>query len=147
MKDYFEELYGKVECKWGLKPDFILTHFLDLIPKGTALDLGIGEGRNALFLAENGFEVEGIDISEAAVERCLRLAKERNISIKAYVSDIRDFKIQEEKYSLVLAAGASLNFLKKSETKEVITRMKIGVKKMALFMYQLSQRMSHYIRS
>ena len=128
MAEYFEKLYKGVERKWGLKPDFILTHFLDLIPKGMVLDLGMGEGRNAIFLAEKGFEVEGIDISKTAIDRCLQLAKERNISIKAHVSDIRNFKIPEQKYSLIVAAGASLNFLKKSEMEEVITRMKRGVK-------------------
>ena len=62
MAEYFEKLYKESECRWGLKQDFILAHFLDLVPKGMVLDLGMGEGRNAIFLAEKGFEVEGIDI-------------------------------------------------------------------------------------
>lgn len=128
LADYFEKLYGEVACKWGLKPDFILVHFLDVIPKGVVLDLGMGEGRNALFLAERGFEVEGIDISKIAVNRCLQLAKEKNVSIRAYVGDMRNFKIPEERYSLILSAGASLNFLKKSEVEGIAANMKRGVK-------------------
>jgi hypothetical protein len=51
------------------------------------------------------------------------------MGFKAHVGDLRDFKIVEKKYSLILAAGASLNFLKKSEIQEVATRVRRGVKK------------------
>jgi len=129
LTDYFERLYAEKACKWGLKPDFILVHFLDLLSKGLVLDLGMGEGRNAIFLAQNGFDVEGIDISKTAVNRCLRLAKEKNVDIRAHVGDLRDFKISKDKYSLIIVAGASLNFLKKSEIEEVAVRMRKGVKK------------------
>ncbi|MGC9346424.1 MAG: class I SAM-dependent methyltransferase, partial [Candidatus Bathyarchaeales archaeon] len=83
MTDYFERLYAEKACKWGVKPDFILVHFLDLLSKGLVLDLGMGEGRNAIFLAQNGFDVEGIDISKTAVNRCLQLAKEKNVDVRA----------------------------------------------------------------
>lgn len=129
MKDYFEELYAGVACKWGLKPDFILVHFLDLFLKGKVLDLGMGEGRNALFLAERGFNVEGIDLSKTAIERCLQLAKERNLDIEARVGDLRDFRIPANKYSLTISTGASLNFLKKNEIETIIDRVRKGVVK------------------
>ena len=129
MKDYFEKLYEGVVCKWGLKPDFILVHFLDLFQKGKVLDLGMGEGRNALFLAEKGFNVEGVDLSETAIKRCLQLAKERNLNIKAHVGDLRDFRIQANRYSLIIAAGAALNFLKKNEIEMIVDKMRNGVVK------------------
>ncbi|MGD8506705.1 MAG: class I SAM-dependent methyltransferase [Candidatus Bathyarchaeota archaeon] len=129
LTDYFEKLYEGSTCKWGTKPDFILTHFQDLFPKGLVLDLGVGEGRNALFLAERGFDVEGIDISKTAVDRCLQLAKNRNLSIRAHACDMRELEIPEEKYSLIVTAGASLNFLRKSEIEEIVAKMKTGIKK------------------
>ncbi|MCL6578990.1 MAG: class I SAM-dependent methyltransferase [Candidatus Bathyarchaeota archaeon] len=127
--EYFEKLYAETACKWGLKPDSVLVHFLELFPRGFALDLGMGEGRNAIFLAEKGFDVKGVDVSKTAVDRCLQLAKERNVVIDAQVGDLRNFEISEEKYSLIVAAGASLNFLKKSEMEELATKMKRGVQK------------------
>jgi len=45
----------------------------------------MGEGRNAIFIAERGFDVEGVDISKTAVDRCLQLDKERNVVINAQV--------------------------------------------------------------
>jgi len=63
------------ECVWGFEPDWELKAYLRAISKGKALDLGLGEGRNALFLARSGFEVEGIDLSQEAVRRCNELAQ------------------------------------------------------------------------
>ena len=48
----WDEFYKGAECAWGLEPDWELRAYLEVIPKGKALDLGIGEGRNALFLAK-----------------------------------------------------------------------------------------------
>jgi SAM-dependent methyltransferase len=129
MTEYFEKLYREATCKWGLKPDFILVNFLELFPKGCVLDLGMGEGRNAIFLAEKGFDVEGVDISKTAVDRCLQLAKERNVNIRAHVGDLKLFKIPKDKYSLIVAAGASLNFFKRSEIEEIVSRIRNGIKK------------------
>lgn len=129
MTEYFEKLYAETACKWGLKPDFILVHFLELFPRGIVLDLGMGEGRNAIFLAEKGFEVEGVDVSKTAIDRCVQLAKERNVVVNAHVGDLKNFKIAEEKYSLIIAAGASLNFLKRSEIEKVARKITKGVKK------------------
>lgn len=89
----------------------------------------MGEGRNALFLAERGFNVEGVDLSETAIERCLQLAKERNLNIEAHVGDLRDFGIPANNYSLIIAAGAALNFLKKCEIETIVDGMRKGVVK------------------
>lgn len=129
LAEYFEGLYAETSCKWGFKPDFVLAHFLELFPRGNVLDLGMGEGRNAIFLAEKGFAVEGVDLSKTAVDRCIKLAKERNVFVNAHVGDLRDFKIGEAKYALIVAAGASLNFLRKDEIEELVKKMKKGVQK------------------
>lgn len=63
---FWEKAYREVVSLWGLEPDHLLKDYARLIPKGMVLDLGIGEGRDALFLAKMGYEVEGIDISETA---------------------------------------------------------------------------------
>ncbi|MGQ9506950.1 MAG: class I SAM-dependent methyltransferase [Candidatus Bathycorpusculaceae bacterium] len=96
MTEYFEKLYAESACKWGFKPDFILVHFLELFPRGIVLDLGMGEGRNALFLAEKGFDVEGVDVSKTAVDKCIQLAKARNVVVNVHVCDLKEFKITEE---------------------------------------------------
>jgi len=51
-----------MRSSYRLKPNTTLEKFLPLIPKGRALDIGAGQGRNSIFLAKNGFEVEAIDL-------------------------------------------------------------------------------------
>lgn len=124
----WEKAYREVILLWGLQPDHLLIKYAKLIPKGKVLDLGIGEGRNALFLAKMGYEVEGIDISETAIERCAKRAKDANLRVNARVEDLRRLDIPPSKYSLIIAAWV-FQFLRKSEVKEVITKIKNGLRK------------------
>jgi len=122
----WDELYKGAECTWGLEPDWELRAYLRVIPRGKALDLGIGEGRNALFLAKNGFEVEGIDLSQEAVRRCNELAQREGLPVRAQVADVRKFPIPEGAYTCIVCAYV-LNFLKRSEVERLIKRIKIGL--------------------
>lgn len=70
--------------------------------QGKALDIAMGEGRNAVFAASLGYEVTGIDISEAAAENSLKLAKERHVDLNAITADLDDFELGENKYDLIL---------------------------------------------
>jgi len=74
----FDREYSEEECLWGLSPSPILIENIGEVPVGKALDLGVGEGRNAIFLARKGFYVTGIDISSKSVEKFLNLAKKED---------------------------------------------------------------------
>lgn len=124
----WDELYKEAECVWGLEPDFELKGFLKVIPKGKALDLGIGEGRNAFYLARNGFEVEGLDISEEAVKRCNALAAEHGLPVQARVADLRSFSITGGTYACIICAYV-LPFFKRSEAEAIIKQIKSGLAK------------------
>lgn len=123
----WEEAYRRVGLLWGLKPDPMLIEYAGLVPKGNVFDLGIGEGRNALFFAKMGYEVEGVDLSQTAVERCIRRAEKANLKVEAEVGDLRDVGIPEGRYSLIITAWV-LNFFKRKEAEEIISKMKNGLK-------------------
>lgn len=108
---------------WGLNSGPTLGKFIDIIPKGIALDIGAGEGRNSFFLERNGFEVEAIDKDSTGLEKCKSFAQENNLSITTKVCDIKEFDFQENKYSLVVARN-SIDFMKKSEIEIVIEKIK-----------------------
>lgn len=61
---------------------FVKEHLANLTP-GKMIDLAGGEGRNAVFFAEKGWQVENIDFSKVALEKFLRFATERNVSERA----------------------------------------------------------------
>jgi SAM-dependent methyltransferase len=60
----------------------------------------MGEGRNAVFLAKNGFDVDGCDISEIAIEKSKILAKEHNVKLNTFVADLEKYRIPNNKYDL-----------------------------------------------
>lgn len=82
-------------------PAPLLTNHLPRLSKGKALDIATGYGRNAFYLAEQGYDVEGIDIDEEAVRFCNAEAKKRKLSFVANRSDL-------EKGPFVKDAGYSL---------------------------------------
>jgi len=124
----WEEAYRDVESLWGLKPDRTLIEYAKIVPKGVVLDLGIGEGRNALFFAKMGYEVEGVDISQTAVERCVQRAETQKLRVKAEVKDLKEITIHPEEYSLIIAAWV-LNFFRKTEVETIVNEIKNGLKK------------------
>jgi SAM-dependent methyltransferase len=86
---------------YGKEPAAFLIQKMDELKKGKVLVLAMGEGRNAVYLAQNGFDVTGVDISEVAIEKCNRLAKERNTTVNAVVADLTDYDLGEARFDLI----------------------------------------------
>ncbi|MEW6295324.1 MAG: methyltransferase domain-containing protein [Candidatus Diapherotrites archaeon] len=93
--------YRKEKLLWGLTPNKYLAEIPKIVKSGDVLDFGVGEGRNALFLAKKGFSVTGIDISKAAVKKFLMFAKKRNLHVKGIVGDIANFKFNRN-YDVII---------------------------------------------
>lgn len=109
-----------------LKTDGGLKEVIRYAPKGVVLDIGAGEGRNSIFLAKRGFKVEAIDINAESLKKCKRFAKKHNLPITASVIDVRKFKFEKEKYSLVISINA-LDFLQLKDTKKLITKIEYSL--------------------
>ncbi len=85
-------------------PSPFLVENLHLFPKGRVLDVAMGYGRNALFLAGSGFQVEGVDISPEAVAGALKAAKEAGVQLTARVADLEDgrYSISPGGYDVII---------------------------------------------
>jgi tellurite methyltransferase len=70
------------------RPDRWLVDNIALLPRGRVLDVAMGAGRNAVYLAKLGFQVEGVDIAAEAVVKACRLAEEGGVSLAARVGDL-----------------------------------------------------------
>jgi len=79
-------------------PSDILTRFYHLAPPGRALDIASGMGRNALFLAQKGFEVEAVDVSDVAV----KALGGRHPRIHAACQDLDAVDIESRHYQLIV---------------------------------------------
>ncbi|MCX6736474.1 MAG: methyltransferase domain-containing protein [Candidatus Parcubacteria bacterium] len=105
-------------------PSFhLVSKFYKKIPLGASLDIGTGKGKNAIFLAENEFKVDAIDINEENIKNIKQIAENNKLSIKALVLNMIIFKYPILKYSLILAIQC-LNFIKKSEFEILIEKIK-----------------------
>ena len=72
-----------------------------MIP-GRALDLACGEGRNAVWLAERGWDVIGVDFADAGLAKAERLAAERSVEVEWVLADVLDYEPPEQAFELVL---------------------------------------------
>jgi SAM-dependent methyltransferase len=117
----WDKLFNSSTYVYGREPAEFLKLHVSKLPIGKALDLAMGEGRNAVFLAKKGFSVEGVDISEVAMRKARRLAKENRVSLTTINSDLRTYQIKPESYQVIL----SIDFLQRS----LFPQIKNGLKK------------------
>ncbi len=82
--------YTEKELVWSAEPNRFLPPLIDPLPAGTALDLGCGEGRNAIWLAREGWDVTGVDFSRVAIDKARRLAG--GTAIDWVVGDITEYE-------------------------------------------------------
>jgi SAM-dependent methyltransferase len=69
-------------------PTALLERFIDELPRGAALDVACGAGRNALYLAKNGFDVDAVDISAAGLERLRADARASGLRVRDLEADL-----------------------------------------------------------
>jgi rhodanese-related sulfurtransferase len=90
--------------KHGLAPSSFLVENFKLLRRGLALDLAMGEGRNAIYLATRGFDVDGVDSRPEAVARARVAARKLGAPIRALVANLEDgsYTIRPETYDLIV---------------------------------------------
>ena len=100
-KSRWNKRYNTGEYLYGKEPLKFLNEKLNILARGKALVLAMGEGRNAVFLAGNGFDVDCCDISEKAVEKARLFSQERGVTLNAFVADLEEYKIPVNMYDLI----------------------------------------------
>lgn len=104
----WDERYALDALAYGDQPNDFLKEKAALIPTGPVLDLGAGQGRNALYLAGLGFEVDALDQSTVGLERAMQLAEARGVSIRPIAADLQDWRFPQAHYSAVVAIWCHL---------------------------------------
>lgn len=120
QKRWDERFKGK-GFAFGKEPNPFLKKHIHLLPKGKALDIAAGEGRNAVFLARQGFDVDAVDISWVGLKKAQKLAGEIGVKINTTYADLNAYQIEKEKYDLI----ANFYFLRRS----LISQIKKGLRK------------------
>jgi tellurite methyltransferase len=116
----WDERFKEKDFALGKEPNPFLRKHIGLLHKGKALDIAAGEGRNAVFLAQHGFDVDAVDISEKGLKKARQLAREMGVRIHAIQADLDRYPIEEGRYDLI----ANFYFLRRS----LIPRLKRGLR-------------------
>jgi SAM-dependent methyltransferase len=100
-RDDWNRRYAESELLWTAQPNRFLVAEADDLRPGRALDLACGEGRSAIWLAEQGWQATGIDFSEVALEKGRRLAQERGVQVEFLHADLLEYEPPESAFDLV----------------------------------------------
>ena len=103
MSELWNEKYGQVDYLYGTHPnEFLVSQVYRLPPGARVLVLGDGEGRNGVWLAEQGYDVTTVDYSTVGCEKARQLADERDVSIAVHCADLTEWDWQEDDFDAVV---------------------------------------------
>jgi hypothetical protein len=105
-REFWNEKFGIDDYAYGTEPNDFLRETVLGMPRGSALSLAEGEGRNAVWLAEQGYDVSSIEQSEKGVAKMLRLALKRGVVVHPERGDLEDFHIAPNSWDLIVSVFA-----------------------------------------
>ena len=99
----WDERYATDEYLYGTEANAFLTSVIDRIPPGRVLCLAEGEGRNAVWLAEQGRSVTAVDASPVGLAKARQLAAARGVHIDAVVAELADYPIPADHWDGIVS--------------------------------------------
>jgi SAM-dependent methyltransferase len=100
--DTWDQRYAGREFVWTSEANRFLIEEAAALAPGRAIDLACGEGRNAVWLAERGWQVTGVDFSKVGLEKARRLAHARGARVDWIAADLLRFRPDLQAFDLVL---------------------------------------------
>lgn len=123
----WDERYSSDEYAYGKEPNKFLEENFGVIPKGEVLCLAEGEGRNAVFLAKQGYSVTAVDGSSVGLKKAEKLAKENGVEITIVHADLNKYEIGENCWDGVVSIFCPLpTAQRKLMHKKVVAGLKPG---------------------
>ena len=96
--------YAAADLVWSAEPNRFVEAETEALPPGRALELAAGEGRNAIWLAENGWNVTAVDFSRVALQKAAHLAAARGVTLELSEADVTLDRPEHGAFDLVLVA-------------------------------------------
>lgn len=88
----WDQRYSDEERVWSAEPNVFVEQYLTGRTPGVALDLGAGEGRNAVWLAQQGWEVTAVDFSAVGLAKARDMAREAEVELATVVDDVEAYE-------------------------------------------------------
>jgi len=104
---FYEFMYRHFTAPWEIGPRQELVKLVEdgRLTPCRAIDLGCGTGANAIFLAQRGFEVTGVDFAPAGIEKATRAAEGAGVSVDFVVDDLTDLRHTRDPFDFLLDYG------------------------------------------
>ncbi len=123
----WDERYSAEEYAYGKNPNEFLKNSFRCIPKGRVLSLAEGEGRNAVFLARQGYQVTAVDSSQVGLSKGGKLAEENGVEVSFIHADLSEFDIGENQWDGIVSIFCHLpSAIRKVLHKKVVAGLKPG---------------------
>lgn len=101
MQENWNDRYKTADYYFGTSPNEFFRTFIDSLPVGKILLPGAGEGRNAVYAADAGWEVDAFDFSPIAREKALRLARDKGVDIHYSLQEAAQARCKKDYYDVV----------------------------------------------
>jgi 2-polyprenyl-3-methyl-5-hydroxy-6-metoxy-1,4-benzoquinol methylase len=122
----WNERFASENYLFGKKPNRYLAEKIALLRKGKALSIADGEGRNSVWLATQGFEVDAFDFSPVAIEKAQKLAHAHQVRVNFHCSDWQNFDWQPEQYDTI--AGIFFQFADPESRTKLFEKLNYALK-------------------
>ena len=104
----WDQRYGEEGFAYGTEANDFLVEVVEQIPSGEVLCLAEGEGRNAVFLAERGYQVTAVDMSPVGLAKAKKLAADRGVEIDTVVANLAEYEPEPGRFSGLISIWAHL---------------------------------------
>jgi SAM-dependent methyltransferase len=129
----WDKRYSAEEYAYGTRPNKFLEENFSYIPKGRVLSLAEGEGRNAVFLAKEGYSVTAVDASLVGLNKARKLAEENGVVVEFIHADLAGYDLGENKWDGIVSIFCPLP---SSLRKQVYKRVETGLKRNGIFLLE-----------
>ena len=126
MQQFWDQRYAENETAYGYTPNKFFKQFIDQHKPGTILLPAEGEGRNAVYAAGKGWQVDAFDFSEVARKKALDFARSEKVAVNYELKDIADFKATKKYDAVALIYVHLLDNLRKKFHQEIYNSIKPG---------------------
>ena len=135
MRQFWDERYAAEGYLFGTAPNAFLASQRHLLKPGqSALAVADGEGRNGIWLAQQGLDVLSMDISPVALEKAKKLAQDAGIPLRTELADLREWEWGENRFEVI--AAIFIQFATPAERAVIHRAMRRALKPGGLFTLQ-----------
>ena len=107
MANLYDKKYAQNAYYWGTQPSSFSFKILELLPPDQPrklIDIGCGEGRDAVFFARNGYDVTAFDLSAQGIDKTQKLAEKVGTSLQVFTADMLEYRLTET-FDIVFCHG------------------------------------------